>query len=101
MKRKPVLLNVLSGILLVLLVMMVWYNRVVSYELSLSLSVILGGGIGNYIERVFSGRVTDFIVLKPFRRLVLNAADLFIFFGFFFTVILLMLDGIQGEIMKQ
>lgn len=43
------------------------------------LGAVIGGGLGNLIDRVFYGYVVDFIVLKPFP--VFNVADIGITVG--------------------
>lgn len=51
----------------------------------LGLSMALGGGLNNYMERRKTGSVTDYISLntedKKLRKLVFNISDLFIFAG--------------------
>ena len=48
-----------------------------------SLTLILAGGVGNYIERLFFGAVTDFLHLRvgDFSFFIFNFADLFITLG--------------------
>ena len=62
----------------------------------LSFSLILGGGIGNLLERFFNdGKVTDFIVIEIMgvHSGIFNFADMFITFG----VILLILSSIIAQ----
>lgn len=51
----------------------------------LGLSMALGGGLNNYMERRKKGYVTDYISLnvgdKRIRKIVFNISDLFIFVG--------------------
>ena len=54
--------------------------------LTVTLSMILAGGIGNLIDRVFSGKVVDFIEFDFlffgfFRFAVFNVADIFVTVG--------------------
>ena len=51
--------------------------------LKLSLSFILGGGIGNLIDRLRKRSVTDFFEVHLFRFIlpIFNIADIFIFVG--------------------
>jgi signal peptidase II len=49
--------------------------------LLLSLSFIIGGAIGNYIDRIQNGYVTDFLYIKYRSLPVFNVADVFIFMG--------------------
>ncbi len=54
-----------------------------SVFLKISLSFILGGALGNFIDRVFRGRVTDFLDfhIGSFRFWTFNLADVFIVVG--------------------
>lgn len=51
----------------------------------LGLSMVMGGGFGNYAERLQKGSVTDYVGFgvknKKIRRLTFNAADFFIIAG--------------------
>ena len=49
---------------------------------SISLSLILGGALGNLFDRIFSGKVVDFIALfENIFPFIFNLADTFITFG--------------------
>jgi signal peptidase II len=50
-------------------------------------SLIIGGAIGNLIDRVFYGYVTDFIAIPNFT--IFNLADTFIFSGFILIILFL------------
>lgn len=56
---------------------------------TIGLTLILGGGLGNLIDRMLFGSVTDFLILeiKPFRTGIFNVADMAIVAG---TVLLLL-----------
>lgn len=49
--------------------------------MTVSLALILGGGIGNMIDRVFRGAVVDFFEFTFVRFAIFNVADMFITFG--------------------
>ena len=49
--------------------------------LTISLSLILGGGIGNMIDRIFKAAVVDFFEFTFVDFAVFNVADMFITFG--------------------
>ncbi|MCR5083326.1 MAG: signal peptidase II [Parasporobacterium sp.] len=58
--------------------------------LKLGISLILGGGLSNTIERIRSGKVTDYISfpkfpIKSLRKVVYNLGDLAIFAGVIIT----------------
>jgi signal peptidase II len=50
-------------------------------------SLIIGGAIGNLIDRIFYGYVTDFIAISNFT--IFNLADAFIFSGFILIILFL------------
>ena len=56
-------------------------NKENSYLLSVSLSFILGGGIGNMIDRVLLGYVIDFLNFKIINFPIFNLADAFVTVG--------------------
>lgn len=49
--------------------------------LSVSLAAVLGGGIGNMIDRVLSGYVVDFLDFQFVKFAVFNVADIFVTCG--------------------
>lgn len=57
-------------------------------------SLILGGAIGNFIDRIFLGYVRDFISIKLF-SFVFNLADLFITIGVICFVIYIIVDCVN------
>ncbi|GAA4715786.1 signal peptidase II [Brevibacillus fulvus] len=55
---------------------------------SLALALVLGGAIGNFIDRAATGQVVDFLYIKLINFPIFNVADMAITFG----VVLLLLD---------
>lgn len=51
-----------------------------------SLGIILGGTIGNLIDRIFLGGVRDFIYLKSINFAIFNFADIFINIGIYMII---------------
>ena len=45
------------------------------------LSIVLGGGLGNFIDRLMHKAVTDFLFLSFNKNIIFNIADLFIMIG--------------------
>ena len=56
-------------------------NKDDSPLMSVSLAFILGGGIGNMIDRVFLGYVIDFLNFKAINFPIFNVADSFVTIG--------------------
>lgn len=59
----------------------------------LCLAAILGGGIGNVIDRLLYGSVTDMIALDFIRFPIFNVADCFVTCGCFVLIFLALLGG--------
>jgi len=77
----PLVLTVFTAVACVLLVRYMWQNRVPGALLWLG--VILGGAVGNLIDRLVMGKVTDFIDVGAagWRWPTFNVADIAICIG--------------------
>jgi signal peptidase II len=71
--------------LVVSIILVIWLHRLKENQLvmSLSLTLILGGAVGNLIDRIFLGYVIDFIDIyyKNYHWPVFNLADASITLG--------------------
>ena len=76
MSAKTVVVAVISSVLMLALCVLLARSRSSSRLFCVSLSVLLGGGIGNLIDRVIWGGVTDYIRLLFIRFPVFNFADI-------------------------
>ena len=65
---------------------------------TITMSYIVGGGIGNLIDRIFRGSVTDFlnVGIGDLRTGIFNVADMAVTFG----AIILFIKAIQDKIKK-
>lgn len=85
MAKRPMILKVVTSVIIILL--FVYTSLNIFYDKPtgeiLSLSFIIGGALGNYIDRIRHGYVIDFISLniKHKRFPVFNFADFFIIAG--------------------
>ena len=61
----------------------------------LAIAALLGGGIGNLIDRVLFGRVTDYIRLSFVDFPVFNLADIFITVSVFVLMLLLLTGRLE------
>ena len=68
-------------------------------EVNISISLVLGGGIGNFIDRLFRGYVIDYIDINNlFKFPIFNLADIFIVLGISIIIIDMLLKNIKiGE----
>ncbi|MDB5053569.1 MAG: signal peptidase [Bacilli bacterium] len=57
-----------------------WKRMITSRVILSGCAILLGGGIGNVVDRIVFGKVTDFIQFKPSGG-ILNIADLMINLG--------------------
>ncbi len=64
----------------------------------ISITLILGGGIGNLIDRIFRGFVIDYLdVSYLFKFPIFNLADIFIVMGVIFIIITLIFERPKGQ----
>ncbi len=92
---------VLSAIAIAAILFFLWKEKPKSLLVQLSLGMILGGGIGNMIDRVFRGAVVDFIDLEFMRFYVFNVADSFVCIGCALLILYLILSEIQEKKKKK
>ena len=84
----------LAATIVVILILVVWVGRTREAAMAIPLGLVLGGGLGNLIDRVFrdfDGRVVDFVDLGWWP--VFNVADSCIVVG----VILVMILGSRSD----
>lgn len=89
---------------IVLLCIIVWiiYKKPQSKLLLLSLGMIAGGGIGNFIDRVRFSYVVDFIDVRIINYPVFNVADCFVVVGAILMIIyILFFEGKKSERYKD
>ena len=87
--------SVLVAVFLILLFSYLIFSKAFTVRQIFALSAVLGGGIGNLIDRLMNqGRVTDFmnVGIGPLRTGIFNVADLFITFGAIFLFLFLVTD---------
>ena len=91
---KTLVLNLLPA--LTMLGLMFWLFRGnLGKGMAVGICCIVGGGIGNIIDRVAYGSVTDFLYINYgfFRTGIFNLADVSITFGALFIIALQIWDG--------
>ena len=91
---------IVSTLAIVGIIFYMWKFCRDSKLLCLGLSLIVGGGIGNMIDRIFLGYVIDFLDFCAFPNLwmwVFNVADAFVCVGAAIVVLSLLIDIVKDS----
>jgi len=72
---------VVSTVMIIAIIVFLFMQKKIPPLMGLSLGMILGGGIGNMIDRIALGYVVDFIDFRIINFAVFNGADSFICVG--------------------
>lgn len=76
LQDKQLFLIIITSVFLLALLIALLSKKIKFKFLIWSLSIILAGGLGNLIDRVFNGYVVDFIDFRVIRFAVFNFADM-------------------------
>ena len=94
----------LSIVLLIAIMLYVALSKQISMPTVIVLAAIIGGGIGNMIDRFAYGYVIDFIDIEgilPFFVWVFNVADIFVTCGAVALFVIVILDEIKTKKAKN
>jgi len=94
---KTVFLLALTSLVLVCAALAVLFYRGLSRESRVCLAVMLGGGLGNWIDRAVFRSVTDYIRLLFIRFPVFNFADICITCSVIYLIMLIVLDRFESH----
>ena len=76
---------IMSFSIIILFVLIIYFIKILKLNKNflekLSLSFVIGGALGNFIERLKFRKVTDFIYVRCKYMPIFNIADIFIFLG--------------------
>lgn len=85
-------------ILIVLLIYILKNFNNLSRTLNISLLLVLGGGIGNLIDRIFRGYVIDYIDVNNLLKFpIFNIADILVVIGIVIIIICLFLEETKNR----
>ena len=89
LNNQSIVVIILSSIVTIAIILYIKNNKPTNTLEKLSYSLILGGAIGNLIERIIHGYVTDFIDINLFgyNYPIFNMADTFIVIGVILIII--------------
>lgn len=82
-----------TAVVIALALFIVLRRDKISGLLTVGLCFVIGGGIGNMIDRVFNGYVVDFVDFRLINFAIFNVADSFVTVG----VILIVIDVLFGK----
>lgn len=92
---------ILAGVTAALVVACIWVllsGKVRARLSKFALSLIIAGGIGNLIDRVWTGEVIDFLYIKLIHFAIFNVADSFVVVGAILLCLsFLLLEGRNGR----
>lgn len=93
--------NIFLGLFVILIIISFIKNQrdLIGVKELIAISVTLGGGISNIIDRIFRGGVLDFIKILFIPNF--NVADLCIFISWILIVVFLILYTKKEEVFKQ
>lgn len=93
---KQTLLIAMTSIMLVCVLLLLLFRKMGPWE-RVSWTLILGGGIGNLIDRFFHGVVVDYINVLFVQFAVFNFADVCITTGVILLMLWILYDSFQKE----
>lgn len=86
---KGLIFTLVAVAVIVIVFVLVWREPKMPLALVCSLACVAGGGLGNMIDRVAEGQVTDFIATAFIDFPIFNVADMFVTCGVIVSVILI------------
>ena len=97
---KQALLIGMTSVMLVVVTVMLFTRKMPVWE-RISWTLILGGGVGNLIDRVLNGVVVDYINLLFMQFAVFNFADICVCVGVGLWVLEIFLEELHGGAKEQ
>lgn len=101
--RREIFLILSAVMLIALFIFAFYYRKQAGLWLKIACGLVLGGGIGNMIDRIRLGYVIDFIdvCLFDFWKWVFNVADSCVCVGVFMLALYLIFDNFRCEREKK
>ena len=96
-----VALIIISVIIIALLGVYVFASKTKNALFYVSLGLIVGGAVGNLIDRIFLGYVRDFIKLEFMNFPIFNTADCFLTVGVICLVVYYLIEVVKESKKKK
>lgn len=93
---KQTLLIGMTSVMLVVVAAMLFARKMPVWE-RISWTLILGGGVGNLIDRVLNGVVVDYINVQFMHFAIFNFADICVCVGVGLLMLVVLLDSFKKE----
>ena len=93
--KQGLLIGMTSVMLLAILIML--FVRKMPVAERAAWTLVLGGGVGNLIDRVLNGVVVDYINVQFMQFAIFNFADICVCVGVGLLVLVMLLDSFQKE----
>lgn len=93
---KQALLIGMTSVMLVVVAAMLFTRKMPVWE-CISWTLILGGGVGNLIDRVLNGVVVDYINVQFMHFAIFNFADICVCVGVGLLMLVVLLDSFKKE----
>ena len=93
---RQLLLVVVTGIMLIGVAYWLFFRCRNNLLMQISLILVLGGGIGNFIDRVLNGQVVDYINLLFMKFAIFNFADICLCVGAGLWALSIILEEYHG-----
>ena len=102
MEGKTVLLIVITSVVIVALIVGLLLKKIRSVPYVCAVSLIIGGGIGNLIDRIFNdGKVVDFIDVRIINFAIFNFADICAVVGGILLCLFVIIDEVKENRRKK
>ena len=101
LEGKQIFLIIITSVVIVGMIFMLLTKRVKSKPVIWSIALIIAGGIGNLIDRIFNGFVVDFVDVRIIRFAVFNFADICAVVGAALLILFIVIDEIKAAASRK
>ena len=84
---KGIIFTLVAVVVIAIVFVLVWRDSSMPLPLVCSLACVAGGGLGNMIDRLAAGQVTDFIATTFIDFPIFNVADIFVTCGVILSIV--------------